>query len=418
MNPERIEKIFWLIIILWFILRFILIGCQYYGNTNPSYHQETLKYFSQNDINESREYSLNGIWFKAIFGSIYLFILVLMLRLGLFTNLWVKVTKLAGNGLLKNNLLFTLVFLIILQILSFPFSYYFSYHRESISGFSNINLYGWLLQYFKSATINIIIQSSFILVILAIIKNFPNKWHIIAPLIAGIIAGIFIIVFHVVITPIFYNQKPLESGELRNKLMKIAKDAELSVNEIYVIDESRYSKHTNAYFTGFGNYRRIVLYDNLIKNLTPDEAALIFAHEVGHWKQNHEFWGLLCGIVGAYIVCFIIYNLFEYLTVVKWFGLIDLKTASVLPFFMISYMVLQLFVAPIESQISQFMETQADKISLELTGLNKVFQDAQIRLAKDNKSDLLPHPFRVFWLYSHPTALNRIKLAEIKKQTH
>ena len=78
----------------------------------------------------------------------------------------------------------------------------------------------------------------------------------------------------------------------------------------------------------------------------------------------------------------------------------------------VQIIVLQLFFAPIESQISQYMETQADKTSIELTGLKEVFQKAEVRLAKDNKSDLLPHPFRVFWLYSHPIAIDRIRLAQ------
>jgi STE24 endopeptidase len=78
---------------------------------------------------------------------------------------------------------------------------------------------------------------------------------------------------------------------------------------------------------------------------------------------------------------------------------------------MIAYMILQLIFSPIESQISQYMEKQADKTSIELTNLKNVFIDAQIRLARDNKSDLLPHPFRVFWLYSHPTSIDRIHLA-------
>jgi STE24 endopeptidase len=78
----------------------------------------------------------------------------------------------------------------------------------------------------------------------------------------------------------------------------MAKKAGMQVEEVYVIDESRYSKHTNAYFTGVGSHRRIVLYDNLINSHTPGEAALIFAHEAGHWKYNHVTWGLGLGVLG------------------------------------------------------------------------------------------------------------------------
>lgn len=415
MKPEVIEKIFWCVFIIWFVLRAVLLGCQYVGNTDLAFKQEVLKYFSQSDLDDGRSYALDGFWFKAIYGTIYMAVLVLLLRFGVFSTLWQKMTNLVGNGLLKNDLLFTLCFLGILDLLSFPMSLYFGYFRETATGFSNIDLAGWFLRYFKVVGLNLIIQSAFFLVVLSIIRYLPNSWHWVMPLATGAIVAISIILIPMLITPLFYNEKPLEKGEFRDKLFAIAEKANLSVKEIYVIDESRYSKHTNAYFSGFGSFRRIVLYDNLIKRHTPDEAALIFAHEAGHWKHNHMFWGLCCGIIGAFAVCCLIYWTFDYLTTVKWFGLYYLGSSSVIPFFMIAYMILQLLFAPIESQISQFMETQADKTSIELTGLNEVFQNAQVRLAKDNKSDLLPHPFRVFWLYSHPIAIDRINLAKIKR---
>ena len=412
MNPDKIEKLFWCLLICWFILRTCLLSCQYTGNTDPAFNQEILKYFSESDIEAGRNYTLNGFWFKAIYGIIYILALVLLLRFGFFNNLWIKISKLVSEGLFKRDLVFTLAFLVILQILSFPSSFYFGYFMEKAAGFSNIDLTGWFLRYFKVVAINLAIHTSFFIVIIHIVRSLPNKWPWVVPLVTGIVAAISIILMPLIITPIFYNEKPLETGELRDKLFEIAKNANLEVKEIYVIDESRYSKHTNAFFSGFGRFRRIVLYDNLINSHTTDETALIFAHEAGHWKYNHMFWGLTCGIIGAFAVCYLIYWIFGYLTTVEWFGLSSLGSASSIPFFMITYLFIQLFFAPIESQISQFMETQADKCSIELTGLKDVFIKAQIRLAKDNKSDLLPHPFRVFWLYSHPIAIQRIHFAK------
>lgn len=186
----------------------------------------------------------------------------------------------------------------------------------------------------------------------------------------------------------------------------------MKVDEVYVIDESRYSRHTNAYFTGVGSHRRIVLYDNLIKSHTPEEAALIFAHEAGHWKHSHVAWGLSLGALGMLAIALLYSVLFPVLAQVDWFGLKNVASASNLPFLLILVMFLQLFTAPIESQISQFMEKQADQVALELTGLRDVFISAQVRLSRDNRSDLLPSPLRVFWLYSHPPAIERIRMAE------
>lgn len=414
MNPEKIEKIFWLCIIIWFVLRAVLLGCQYFGSENPELRTEALKYFTEENINSAREYSLSGFWFKAIYGTLYIVILVALLRSGFFSFVWQKVTDVCGVGLFKRDLAFSLFFYVFLRILSFPSSIYFGYFRESASGFSNLTIGGWLLRYFKSAGINLGFEIIVMLVLLAVLRYLPNRWPWVLPLTLGVISAGSIILTPMLITPLFYNQKPLEAGELRTRILDIASKANLEIDEIYVIDESRYSNHTNAYFTGFGKYKRIVLYDNLIKNNTVDELALIFAHEAGHWKYSHMNWGLACGILGAFAVCFIIYWSFGSLTAVKWFGLTEIHLASSIPFFMIAYMVLQLFFAPIESQISQFMERQADRTSIELTGLNDVFRTAQIRLALDNKSELLPHPFRVFWLYSHPTPLERLRSSQIE----
>jgi STE24 endopeptidase len=412
MNPERIEKIFWCLVIVWFLLRSSLLSCQYIGNTDPGFKQEVLKYFSETDIETGKAYALNGFLFKALYGAFYIFTLIILLCLGFFNSIWQKTVKLVGEGLFRSDLLFPFVFLFILSLLSFPSSLYFGYFKETASGFSNITSGSWFWYYFKAIALNIFLQGIFMWVVISIIHYFPTKWPWLLPLICSALVACSICIAPFIITPIFYNEKPLEKGEFRDKLFEIAKKAELSVNEIYVIDESRYSKHTNAYFSGFGSFRRIVLYDNLLTNHTPDEALMIFAHEAGHWKYSHMRWGLCCGLVGAFLVCFFVYWIFDYIAVVKWFGLYRIDSSSVIPFFMISYLILQLIFAPIESQISQFMEKQADLTSIELTGKNDVFKKAQIRLAKDNKSDLLPHPFRVFWLYSHPIAIDRIHFAD------
>jgi STE24 endopeptidase len=215
----------------------------------------------------------------------------------------------------------------------------------------------------------------------------------------------------VLITPLFYEQKPLEEGALRNKILQIAQKAGMKTDKIFVVNESKYSKHTNAYFTGIGPYRRIVLYDNLINSHTLDEAALIFAHEAGHWKHNHVAKGIASGVFSIFLICLLLKYIFPSLQQVDWFGLKQLASAANLPFFLVAMILFQLFTAPVESQISQFMERQADRAALKLTGLKDVYISAEKKLALDNKTDLLPSSFRVFWLYSHPPTVERIEIA-------
>jgi STE24 endopeptidase len=335
-----------------------------------------------------------------------------MLRHGFFGALWQRTGDIAGPGLLRHDLLFILASLSVIQLKSFPSSIYLGYWREAESGFSNIGFAGWFLHYLKSLLLGLGLQTLAIMILLSVMRWFPQKWPLLVPGVMGLFALAVTLLAPIVITPLFYNQTTLADGKFKADILGMAEQAGMEVEDVYVIDESRYSKHTNAYFTGVGSHRRIVLYDNLIKSHTPEEAALIFAHEAGHWKYNHVAWGLSLGVLGMLVIAVTYRLLFPIIAQVPWFGLTEMAGASGLPFLMVLLMMLQLFSAPVESQISQLMERQADRVALELTGLRDVFISAQVRLSRDNRSDLLPSPLRVFWLYSHPPAIERIRMAE------
>jgi len=412
MTPERIEKLFLFSIVLWLIIRTVLLSAQYSGNTDPVYVSEVLRYFSQSDIDAGKEYALHGFWFKSVYGLVFMGILLWVLKNGFFSIAFARLSALLGNSFWPAHILFTLAFLVFIQLLNFPSSFYFGYWREAESGFANAGFFSWLVKYFKTVVLSVSLQTAAVLLMIAAVKHFPQRWPLVVPAVLGVFAATVTLLMPVLITPLFYNQKPLETGDLRSKLMQIVEKSGMQIEEIYVVDESRYSKHTNAYFTGFGRFRRIVLYDNLINRHTPEEVALIFAHEAGHWRYNHVAWGLSLGTLGTFVLCLIIFYTFNMVAAVGWFGLRELASSANLPFLMIVFLFGQLFFAPFESQISQFMERQADRAAIEMTGLKKVYIDAQVRLSRDNRSDLLPSPLRVFWLYSHPPALERIKMAE------
>jgi len=412
MSAEKVEKLFWLLVIAWCILRIVLMSSQFLGNADPALRESVLRYFSDADISAGREYAMYGFWFRAVYGFLLVGALIAMLRYGFFESLWLRSGTVAGPGLLRQDLLFILASLLLIQLMSLPSSIYLGYWREAESGFSNIGFAGWLLRYFKSILLGLGLQTVAIIILLSVMRWFPQKWPILVPGVMGAFSLAVTLLAPVLITPLFYNQTLLEDGKFKADILGMAEQAGMEVDDVYVIDESRYSKHTNAYFTGVGSHRRIVLYDNLIKSHTPDEAALIFAHEAGHWKYSHVAWGLSIGVLAMLLIALTYRAVFPILAEVSWFGLKDIAGASGLPFLMVLFMILQLFFAPVESQISQFMERQADRVALELTGLRDVFISAQVRLSRDNRSDLLPSPLRVFWLYSHPPAIERIRMAE------
>ncbi|GAB4269648.1 MAG: M48 family metallopeptidase [Candidatus Rifleibacteriota bacterium] len=414
MEPEKIEKVFWIIFLLWVVLRMVLMGAQLVGNTDQDYLQRVRQYFSEEQIQAGKQYALDGFWVKFAYGFLYAGIMIYLMKTGVFARVYDLIVEKVGAGLLRADLLFTISLLLFIQFLYLPYAYYMGFLKEVRMGFSNMTSMAWLIRFVKSAAVSITLESMGIIFILWIIGFFQKSWVWVLPVGMGLFSIFVTLIYPIVITPIFYEQKPLGQGEFRKMLMDIGEKAGLQIDEIYVINESRYSSHTNAYFTGFGSHKRIVLYDNLIKSHTPEEAALIFAHEAGHWRHNHVAIGLFLGFIALFLLSVILKQVFPYLLPVRMFGLRELTSAANLPFFIIVAMIFQLFTAPIESQISQYMERQADQAALDLTGLKDVYVSAEKRLALDNKSDLTPSPLRVFWLYSHPPALERIEMAEKK----
>ncbi|MFZ2959978.1 MAG: M48 family metallopeptidase [Candidatus Ozemobacteraceae bacterium] len=410
-------RVFWLAIIVWVFLRVALLSLGWSGNTDPAARDRVLRHFTVEDIDRGREYTRNGFWGRVASPFVTVGLMALLLQWGVFGRLFGRISDAVGAGWWSTNLLFILACFALIQIASLPFDYYLGYLVEKRMGFSNMTSIDWFLRYFKMSVVSWMFQAGGILLVLWVFRIFPRAWPLGIPVATTLFGIAVTLIFPIIITPLFYNQKPIIDGPLKQRILEISVQAGVPVAGIFEIDESRYSNHTNAYFTGLFSQKRIVLYDTLIKSHTVDESALIFAHEVGHWKHDHVFIGLALGFLGTLLGCGLLWFTFPLLRGEPLFGLGELDSARNLPFFLIVTVIGNLFFAPVEAQISQIFERQADMASLELTGLAKVFIEAEKRLARDNRSELLPHPFRVFWLYSHPPTIERIAMGERFEQT-
>ncbi len=404
-------RFFLVLFILWAVLRGTLLFLAWTGDTTQAARDRVMERFTAEDIDRGKEYSRMGFGAKVASGYFTPIVLLVLVYSGFFLGLYQRISGYTGESFWKANLLFILAYFLIRQILAFPFSFYLGHVVETQMGFSNMTVVDWLVRYAKSLAVSLVISSASTLFILWIFRFFERWWPIVFPLGSSLIVVGLTLLFPYVITPIFYNQTPVPDGPLKAKILEVAEKARIPVEGIYQIDESRYSKHTNAYFTGLFGEKRIVLYDTLIKSHTVDESALIFAHEAGHWLHDHVFKGLTLGVLGAFAGSFLLWYIFPIVQSEPRFGLGPLWSAQNLPSFALFLIVFGLFTAPVESQISQYFERQADASSIELTGLTQAFVEAEKRLARDNRAFLLPHPFVVFWLYSHPPAIERIRMA-------
>ncbi|EPG72437.1 peptidase, M48 family [Leptospira fainei serovar Hurstbridge str. BUT 6] len=382
------------------------------GDVSPEMHETILKYFTEEDIRNGIEYERRG-FFASLASDLLDFLLAGLI---VFTPLSIK---LENYLLRKTNNRFYLSVALFLLILSFakflielPFSFYFGYVLEHEFGFSAMTISDWIIFTGKSLAVGIVIMTLIGLGAAYILRRFQDIWKYLIPLGALVLGLLFSVLFPILITPIFYEYHPIEEGSLKHKIVQLCDRAKIEVSEVYIINESKYSGHTNAYFTGWGSNRKIFLYDTLIKNHTEEEVISVLGHEIGHWIHNHQIKDIGINTLETLALCFILSFIFLR---VKQEGKIPLKefySPSTLPFLFLILSLIGTLTKPAWSTFSRTQEAEADMEALILTNDKKAFIGAEQKLAKDNKSRLNPNRLEVIYNHSHPTTLERIEMAE------
>jgi len=213
------------------------------------------------------------------------------------------------------------------------------------------------------------------------------------------------------IVPLFNKQTPLEAGGLREKIEEFAIKTGFRLRNIYVIDGSKRSTKANAYFSGFGPKKRIVLYDTLIKDLTEEQIVAVLAHEIGHYKKRHVIMGLISSVIMTGVMLFLFSLIVNNPMLSQAMGAKDSSFHIGLIVFGILYSPLSLVIGLLSNFISRKNEFQADKFAKE-TYQPAYLAEALKKLSIKNLSNMMPHPVYVFFHYSHPTLLKRLEKLE------
>ena len=212
-----------------------------------------------------------------------------------------------------------------------------------------------------------------------------------------------------VIAPMFNKFTPLEDGELRSAIEKYVSKVNFPLARIDIMDGSKRSAHSNAYFSGFGKSRRIAIFDTLIDKHSTEEIVSVVAHEVGHYKLKHILFGTIIGIVETGIMLFAFNLIMNDISLFHVFGVNNLSVHAGIVFFSMLYAPVSMFTSIISSAISRKNEFEADKYSLDTTQNSEALISMLIGLSANNLSHLTPHPLKVFLSYSHPPVIDRIK---------
>ena len=242
----------------------------------------------------------------------------------------------------------------------------------------------------------------------ALIRYAPATWWFWSWLLFALFQLLALWLYPVLIAPLFNKYEPVQDAALKKDIIALMAQAGLKTKAVLQVDAGKRSRHSNAYFTGLGKSKRIVLYDTLLHSHEPDEILAVLAHEIGHWKKKHIMKQLLFMEAASLLVFYLIYRLLDWTMLYHTFGF-D-QNLSYVGLFLLSAVAgpVAFFLKPIGSVISRKYERQADDYAKLLTGSTAALARALKRLAKDNLANLHPHPFYAWFYYSHPPLVDRI----------
>jgi STE24 endopeptidase len=333
-----------------------------------------------------------------------------MLFLSGFAYIDTIVTGISNNILLQTVLYFAIIGFAA-DILNTPFEVYDTFVLEQRFGFNKTSPGLFIIDKIKGWLISALVGGGLLLLIVWL-WSVTGKWFWIVAWGAITFFSVFFSMFYSsIIVPLFNKQTPLADGELKQAIEKFAYKVGFSLKNIYVIDGSKRSSKANAYFTGLGSKKRIVLYDTLIDEMTVDEIVAVLAHEMGHYKKKHIISGLVAGIAQTGLMLFV-FSLFvssPYLSGAL--GVDEPKFYVGLVAFTILYSPLSFFLGIAMNVLSRKNEYQADAFAAQ-HGLGKELSSALKKLAMNNLSNLTPHPLYVYFNYSHPPLAQRLSKIE------
>jgi STE24 endopeptidase len=211
------------------------------------------------------------------------------------------------------------------------------------------------------------------------------------------------------IMPLFNRFEPLQDGELKSAILAYARRIQFPLDNIFVMDGSKRSRKANAFFTGFANRKRIVLFDTLIEQHSVTELLAVLAHEIGHYKKKHILESLILGILQTGILFFLLKILIVYPPLFDAFGMPAVSVYGGLVFFALLYSPVDAATGLLMLARSRHNEYEADRFAVATTHKGRELVEALKKLAANNLSNLVPHPFYVVLNYSHPPVLDRIR---------
>lgn len=357
---------------------------------------------------KSQEYTKVNTGFDMITGTFNLAVLLTFWFLGGFNELDLLVRG-WELPLIATGVAYIGILVLAYTAINLPFGAYRTFVIEEQFGFNKTSWGTFVMDQAKILALAVVLGGPLLAAVLAFFEYAGGFAWLYAWAAVTVVTLALQFIVPTVIMPLFNKFTPLESGELRDSIFDYARSVDFKIDNIMVLDGSKRSSKSNAFFTGFGKNKRIALFDTLVGNQTVSELVSVLAHEIGHYKRRHIIQRTAAGVVHTAIIFFLLSIFLESQGLFDAFGMDQQSVYTGLVFFGLLYTPVEIVLGTTLHYISRRHEYEADRWSVETYGRPDELSSSLRKLSQDNLSNLAPHPFYVLLNYTHPPLLERIQ---------
>lgn len=364
--------------------------------------------YDEDTYAKSQKYTRVNTGFGFIYGTFDLVLLLAFWFAGGFN--WLDQWALSFEfGVIGTGLIFIGTLIAAKMIISMPFSIYSTFVIEERFGFNKTTVKTFVMDIGKGLLLSVVLGAPLLAAVIAFFE-FGGVW-------AWVYAWLGVTAFSLImqyiaptwIMPLFNKFEPLEEGELRTAIESYAESVDFPLTDVYVMDGSKRSSKSNAFFTGFGKNKRIALFDTLIENHTKEELVAVLAHEIGHYKKKHIKKNMGISILNTGVMLALLSVFLQVPALFDAFYMDQMSVYAGLLFFGLLYSPIETILDIFMQKLSRKYEYEADEFAGKTIENSEEMVNVLKKLSKDNLSNLTPHPFYVFLNYSHPPVLQRIR---------
>ena len=409
MSIESLKYLLVGVLVFGFLIRKTL---KYLNIKNPSIKiPETLsEYLSEDKLKESRAYQVENFRFGLIAGTFSFVLTLLFISMAWFGAIDTWLDGFGLSPLIQSLVFFALIF-VGSDVISLPFDYYSTFVIEEKYGFNKSTLSVFFGDKVKGYLLSIVVGGGLLLVFLWLIHQMGRDFWWIFWVVATVFMVLINLFYTAWILPIFNKLTPLEDGELKENILRYAKSVGFSLDNIFIMDGSKRSSKANAFFSGFGKRKKVVLYDTLLEQHPPDELVAVLAHEIGHYKKRHIPVSMVLSVLQVGLLLFLLAQVVFSENMSLALGGKDWSVELNIIGFTMLFTPVSMILGIGMNWFSRKNEFEADAFAKE-TFAGKPLAEALKTLSVKTLSNLNPHPWYVFVNYSHPPLLERLEKLE------